>query len=316
MKKKKLKKLKTKMPTNKIIVPPLKSQGIKTKLVPWITDIAPKVKGKWIEPFFGTGVVAFNMKYEEVLAGDSNPHVINLYKNIQNGLVNPESIKKYLQIEGENLRNADDNGNVHYKAIRDRFNSEFSSFDFIFLSRAGFNGMMRFNKKGGWNIPFCKKPNRFAAAYITKITNQVKNVSTIINNSKKWEFENTSFQNIIQRATAKDIIYCDPPYFGRYVDYFNGWTEENEQELYDLLKATPAKFILSTWHHNNWRKNEMIDKYWNQFNILTKDHFYHSGAKVENRQTIVEALVCNFNTDAFDSHNHKTKVAQRELVCE
>ena len=44
----------------KVIVPPIKSQGIKTKLVPWIMELAPKVSGKWIEPFLGTGVVAFN----------------------------------------------------------------------------------------------------------------------------------------------------------------------------------------------------------------------------------------------------------------
>jgi hypothetical protein len=37
----------------KVIVPPIKSQGIKTKLIPWIKDIAPKVNGRWIEPFLG-----------------------------------------------------------------------------------------------------------------------------------------------------------------------------------------------------------------------------------------------------------------------
>ncbi len=37
---------------------------------------------------------------------------------------------------------------------------------------------------------------------------------------------------------------------------------------------------------------------------MTKDHFYHNGGNIENRRTIVEALVCNFNTDHFDIHNH------------
>ena len=37
-----------------IVVPPIKSQGIKTKLVPWIQTLVPKVSGKWIEPFLGT----------------------------------------------------------------------------------------------------------------------------------------------------------------------------------------------------------------------------------------------------------------------
>ena len=48
-----------------IIVPPIKSQGIKTKLVPWINDLIAKsgldlTNANWIEPFFGTGVVGLN----------------------------------------------------------------------------------------------------------------------------------------------------------------------------------------------------------------------------------------------------------------
>ena len=44
-----------------IKVPPIKCQGIKTKLVPWIKSIVPTdIEGRWIEPFMGSGVVAFN----------------------------------------------------------------------------------------------------------------------------------------------------------------------------------------------------------------------------------------------------------------
>jgi DNA adenine methylase len=39
----------------------------------------------------------------------------------------------------------------------------------------------------------------------------------------------------------------------------------------------------------------MIAKYWSKFNLVTKDHFYHSGAKEENRNAVVEALVMNFD---------------------
>mgnify|MGYP001585090090 FL=1 len=176
---------------------------------------------------------------------------------------------------------------------------------FIFLSRAGFNGMMRFNEKGSWNIPFCKKPNRFAQAYITKITNQVLAVSQIIRPEPDWTFSNKSFAEIIPLAKENDIIYCDPPYYGRYVDYYNGWTEQDEELLFTQLKNTKAKFILSTWHHNNWRENEMVKKFWNKFNIVTKDHFYHSGGNIENRGTVVEALVCNFPLGHIRKHNHR-----------
>ena len=117
-------------------------------------------------------------------------------------------------------------------------------------------------------------------------------------------------------ATENDIIYCDPPYYGRYVDYYNGWTELDEELLFHLLNETKAKFILSTWHHNDWRENGMISKFWNKFNIVTKDHFYHSGGNIENRKTVVEALVCNFNLDNIQEHNHgqKNKIKPEQLT--
>lgn len=277
-----------------VIVPPIKSQGIKTKLVPWIKQCLPSYKGRWIEPFMGTGVVALNLAGSRALLADTNPHIVNFYKKIQDGKITGQNVRTYLEQEDILLRGSPNDGYDHYIEVRKRFNSgEFSSFDFLFLSRAGFNGMMRFGKKGNWNIPFCKKPNRFAPAYITKIVNQVNNVALII--KPQWTLINQSFEKTILEATKDDLIYCDPPYFGRSVDYFNGWTEDNEKKLFDLLKETKAKFILSTWHHSEWRANEMIDKYWDKFNIVTKNHFYHNGGHLENRKSVVEALVCNYD---------------------
>lgn len=303
----------------KVIVPPIKSQGIKTKLVPWIKELAPKVSGRWIEPFLGTGVVAFNMMYKQAILNDTNPHIINFYKKIQNKTITASLVKQYLEKEGELLSKSENEGYEHYLTVRKRFNSgEFSPFDFIFLSRAGFNGMMRFGSKGNWNIPFCKKPDRFAQAYITKITNQVATASHIIQPEPHWVFYNQSFSDIIPLATENDIIYCDPPYYGRHVDYFNSWTEQDEEFLFHLLTETKAKFILSTWHHNDWRENEMIKKFWNKFNIVTKDHFYHNGGNIENRRTVVEALVYNFDAENFTIHNHglREKPEQLELLLE
>ncbi|MGH9947751.1 MAG: DNA adenine methylase [Pyrinomonadaceae bacterium] len=266
--------------------------------------MAPKVNGRWIEPFLGTGVVVFNSEYKRALLNDANPHIIRFYKGIQDGEITPHAVRDYLEREGNLLRNADDNGYVHYLFVRERFNQTFSPFDFLFLSRAGFNGMMRFGSKGNWNIPFCKKPERFSPAYITKIVNQVAAVSRLIKPDPSWTFVGGSFEDVIRQADHNDIIYCDPPYFGRHVDYYNGWSESDERQLFDLLSDASAKFILSTWHHNDWRENEMIDKYWKSFNIVTRDHFYHAGANIENRRTIVEALVCNFEPEGIDLHNH------------
>lgn len=288
-----------------VIVPPIKSQGIKTQLVDWINDLVSRSgiqsNANWFEPFFGTGVVGFNSKLKGThVVGDTNPHIIALYNAIKEGNITSQSMRAYLEHESDLLSSAEENGYAYYRVVKERFNKEHNSYDFVFLSRAGFNGMMRFNKKGEWNIPFCKKPNRFAPAYITKICNQIDNVSRVIK-TKVWSFNNCQFEEIISRAQKGDIIYCDPPYYGRYVDYYNGWTEKDEEKLYKLLKNTNANFILSTWHHNQYRSNDMIDKYWGQFNVTTREHFYHGGGKIENRHEMIEALVYNFDLhEQFD----------------
>ena len=295
----------------RIVVPPLKSQGIKTKLVPWIRALALPVVGRWVEPFLGTGVVAFNSGFKRALLSESNPHIVRFYKGIKSGEISPGTVREYLEKEGEALREADDEGYDHFRYIKERFNRDHDPFDFLFLSRAGFNGMMRFNKKGDWNIPFCKKPNRFSRSYITKIMNQVRDVAVIIQD--EWDFRCGPFEDTIRMAEKDDFIYCDPPYYGRYVDYYNGWTENDERTLANLLRKTPAKFILSTWHHNDYRENEMIEKCWSDFRMVTRDHFYHSGAKIENRKSIVEALIYNFES-AITAHNHGAKEKPEQLV--
>jgi len=285
----------------RVITPPIKSQGIKTKLVPWIQSLVPDVHGRWIEPFLGTGVVAFNSGFREALLGDVNPHLIRFYQAIKNREITPRGVRDYLEREGALLERAPDAGYAHFRTIRDRFNQSHDPLDFLFLSRAGFNGMMRFNRSGEWNIPFCQKPERFAPAYVTKIVNQVHDVACLIQSG--WSFRIEDFAVVITEATKDDLIYCDPPYIGRYVDYYSGWTEEDEKRLFVLLSSSPARFILSTWHHNDYRSNPFIDSLWSKFNIVTRDHFYHSGGKIENRRSVVEALVFNFPAN-IQKHNH------------
>lgn len=286
-----------------VIVPPIKSQGIKTKLVPWINDIISRSgldikNANWIEPFFGTGVVGLNtIVGGRRIVADTNPHIINFYVGVQNGEITPYNMRKYLEREGKLLSEADENGYEHFRTVKNRFNTEHSPFDFIFLSRAGFNGMMRFNRKGEWNIPFCKKPDRFAQAYITKICNQIKSADMVLRRYD-WKFYNQDFLETIKQAKKGDLIYCDPPYFGRYVDYYNGWTEKDEENLFRALSETEAHFILSTWHHNEYRSNDMIDRLWGQFHIETQEHFYHTGGHIENRHAMVEALIYNFDLQA------------------
>ncbi|MEI6708753.1 MAG: Dam family site-specific DNA-(adenine-N6)-methyltransferase [Methylococcales bacterium] len=284
----------------KIHVPPIKSQGIKTKLVPWIKSITPAdFKGVWIEPFMGTGVVAFNVAPQNAVLCDTNPHLINFYTAIATREITTEIVKDYLIREGEKLQQL---GEEHYYFIRERFNKHHAPLDFLFLNRAGFNGMIRFNKKGGFNIPFCRKPQRFAQAYITKIVNQVDFIGKLLK-TKQFTFKCQDFSKTISEASINDIIYCDPPYIDRHADYYNGWVDENERKLFDELSAFNGNFILSTWHHNDYRGNDYIQSLWSKYNILTREHFYHIGGKELNRNPMIEALITNFSSKEINSHN-------------
>nr|WP_267913627.1 DNA adenine methylase [Escherichia coli] len=58
--------------------------GGKTKLMPFLSKHFPHDKSRrWVEPFIGGGAVFLNMFATEALPADSNPDLINLYRNIQ-----------------------------------------------------------------------------------------------------------------------------------------------------------------------------------------------------------------------------------------
>lgn len=274
----------------KVFIPPIKSQGIKTKLVDWIYSSIEGIEyERWVEPFMGTGVVAFNIRPSKALLCDSNPHIIAFYRALQSKQITSKLVRKHLSENGEKLLASD--GKYYYE-VRDRFNTLGNPLDFLFLSRSCFNGMIRFNRSGKYNVPFCKKPNRFAQSLITKITNQVENISQIIEFGD-YIFVNQDFKDTISQINSDDLVYSDPPYIGRHVDYYDSWTEQEEVVLRNSLLNSHAKFILSTWLSNKYRTNEYVFSLWKECYVSTKEHFYHVGGKEKNRNSVYEALLSN-----------------------
>jgi len=292
------------------IVPPIKSQGIKTKLVDWIKSNTEGIEyDRWVEPFMGTGVVGFNIRPKKAIMCDSNPHLIKFYNGIKNKKITSAKVNKFLTDEGKKLLKSE--GEYYYE-VRKRFNEKGSSLDFLFLSRSCFNGMMRFNRKGGYNVPFCKKPNRFAQALVTKITNQVKNVSQIIEMGD-FTFKHQDFNKTIKELQETDLVYSDPPYIGRHVDYFDSWSEEEEVALNKGIIESKSKYILSTWLSNKYRTNDYIFSIWKDSFIATKEHFYHVGGKEANRNAVYEALVSNLNLkNCIPTKEMETKIKNED----
>jgi DNA adenine methylase len=274
------------METDKIHVPPIKCQGIKTKLITHIKEnISWERKGRWIEPFLGSGVVLFNIMPKRALVSDINPHIIDFYNKLKSRQINSETIRKFLIDEGNNLKLK--NGE-HYYFIRERFNRTHDPLDFLFLNRSCFNGVMRFNSKGNFNVPYGHKPDRFRQAYITKIINQVKFLESILNND--WEFVTSDWKRVLEKAKPNDFVYLDPPYIGRHADYYNQWSEKDALELVEMVKKLPCRFIFSMWSKNKYRTNPHMDL-WKSYKKVAINHFYHVGPTEKLRNKMEEVLI-------------------------
>ena len=272
--------------------PPIKCQGIKTALADWIAKGAAwNGEGVWIEPFMGSGAVGFNVAPDRAAFSDANPHLIAFYGALERGEISAARVRDYLTNEGARLANG---GAGRYYEVRDRFNANGAPLDFLFLNRACFNGLMRFNAKGEFNVPFCRKPERFSKSLITKIVNQTARVEALMQD-RDWAFQRRDFREAIMDAKAGDFIYCDPPYAGRNADFYNSWSEADEFELRDMLGATKARFALSTWHGNRHRINARLPALWSGFRVIKRDHFYHVGGREVNRGGMTEALVMNYD---------------------
>lgn len=269
------------------LVPPIKCQGIKTKLVPFIEEtVSRDPEGRWIEPFVGTGVVAFNIAPEHALLIDKNQYIIRLYQGIQEGKYTGAVVREFLEKHGKKL---EDLGADYYVKMRADFNESGDPLYFLFLNRSDFNGMIRFNRRGKFNVPFCRKPNRFAKAYVTKICNQIDKVAAVMK-GKDWTFKYGNWQQAFDGATEKDYIYLDPPYIGRDTCYVGEWPDEEAISLAEYAHRTPANVCLSMWKENQFRRNEHLYKYWSDFTWHEQEHFYHIGGYETNRHPMMEVL--------------------------
>lgn len=288
-------------------VPPIKSQGKKTKLIEWIEIQVKKIDEEqeltFVEPFVGTGAVGFNIAGKKAIFADSNVHLINFYNAIKSGEVTAKKVRDYLKEEGKKLEETGLGKDSHYYVIRERFNREHNPLDFLFLTRACFNGMMRFNSKGNFNVPFCKKPERFAPSLITKIANQVTWLEMKIK-TNDWEFVCLDFRTFMKSISERSdvIMYLDPPYIGLNSDYYNTWRPQDEEDLAKLLKETNNSFILSTWHSKRNRVNPYVNTHWSEYDIIQRHHYYHVGGKIENRSPVIEALIVS---DKVNKDEHK-----------
>lgn len=221
---------------------------------------------------------------------DTNVHIIDFYRSIQDGELTAAGCKKFLESEGARLKSS---GGDYFYEVRDRFNDSHDPYDFLFLNRSCFNGLMRFNRQHRYNDPYGHKDNRFSKAYVTKIVNQVEYVQAKIAESD-WGFLAMGYGDAIDAAPDNSLIYCNPPYIGLTSTYYDTWDEEKEKGLHNSLMESRCRFMVSSWAHNDFRSNELIDTLWSDCHVSYADHAYIVNGK---HGPVVEVLLTNYETE-------------------
>ena len=198
---------------DKTLTPPLKWAGGKRWQVPHIEPLwfglGPK---RLVEPFCGGLSVALGLRPKRALLNDVNPHLMNFYFHVREGSLT--------DVPSENTE-------FDYYRHRDRFNelagtvsgahSAEAAALFFYLNHTGYNGLCRFNSKGGFNVPYGKR----------KTVNYERDWSAYAAQLDEWFFRCGDFAQIELRAG--DFVYADPPYDVEFTTYSAGgfsWADQ------------------------------------------------------------------------------------------
>jgi DNA adenine methylase len=157
-----------------------------------------------------------------------NPHLINFYQRLKRGL----------KLEFR-MRNTE----KRYYECRDRFNFLLASGQcesaeaaglFYYLNRTGYNGLCRFNRQGGFNVPFGRyKKIRYRDEF-----------AEYSQTFSGWEFTNLSFDDV--RIRPDDFVYADPPYDVEFTNYSkDAFSWDDQIRTAEWLARHPGPVILS-----------------------------------------------------------------------
>lgn len=184
--------------------PFLKWPGGKFRLVPTLQRLLPK-RTILIEPFVGAGALFLNTFHEQLFLNDLNRDLINLYRHLQ------LSGKKFTQDAKTFFGNKYNRKTMYYR-LRDRFNRSDDLWErallFLYLNRHGYNGLCRYNLKGGYNVPFGEyKQPYFPEAELHHFRKRIENAV----------FSCDDYTVLLDRWSqqldlSSSVIYCDPPY--------------------------------------------------------------------------------------------------------
>jgi DNA adenine methylase len=179
----------------------LKWAGGKKRVIGDILKVLP-VRGKkrLVEPFVGGGSVFLNIDFDEYLLIDMNKDLISLFNIIK-------TQSKSFIADAQPYFNGDNNCADRYYILRKQFNESDDVYErsllFLYLNRHGYNGLCRYNKSGGYNVPF----GRYKHPYFPKAE-----LNFFAEKAQKATFQQGDFETAFLQLKSHDVVYCDPPY--------------------------------------------------------------------------------------------------------
>ena len=210
--------------------PPLKWAGGKRWLVPRLRTLWRRFsRRRLVEPFCGGLAIALGLNPRHALLNDANPHLVHFYRHLRNGLVATTPMRNeselYYRHRAEFNRLA--------ATARGRGSRKAAEL-FYFLNRTAFNGLCRFNRSGGFNVPFGRYKQ---IAYMHDFRPYAEPLS-------RWTFTDGDFESI--EISPKDFIYADPPYDVQFRQYASdGFDWDAQERLAAWLARHPGPVVAS-----------------------------------------------------------------------
>lgn len=224
--------------------PIIKYRGGKSKEIPLLTPYIPKYEGRYIEPFLGGGAMYFHLEPQQAVINDINTRLMGFYTTVQKNysklskeLAKLENIYTKNRADFDALKmlhpdeRVEDKNEALYYRLRDMYNGltkpQYSAAAlYYFINKTAYSGMIRFNAKGEYNVPYGRYKN-FNTTLITKQHHRLL---------ANTEIHNADYREIFSLAEADDFVFLDPPYDCIFSDYGNneykdGFSEKSHRQL-------------------------------------------------------------------------------------
>jgi DNA adenine methylase len=243
--------------------PPLKWVGGKHRLLNVALPLIQKHRDthpRLVEPFFGGGSIFLNAGFDKALLGDSNKPLMNFYYFLKH---HPD---KFIT-DCQTLFDKETNNREAFLALRNEFNTTTDDWRkaaiYLYLNKHCFNGLMRFNKEGKFNVSFGSyKAPVCPVSALNAMAMQLgkKDVSVVCG----------GFETLLEQLTDEDTVVLDPPYLpinatSNFVGYSgDGFSLKQHEHYVSELKTRSNPTVI--FNHDLPLTRELYQDY--QFKIV------------------------------------------------